>query len=230
MCRQSWLANGTLEQIQRLRKDLSETLAELGIESDRPRPLPQRWCISAALLLAGLFPNVCRVDPPKSATENKPQYVAAFTNEHVKLHPSSFAHQNDMHLHQTALRWGVFHAKVQTTQVFLRDVTFLRPLALALLGGTSAEMQCHVLEKAVSVGGKGDLSIHVNPRHGALLRQVRELIDQAVDRVVDSAEASGRRRRAQDIDADDRPEGDIAAAQRHRQALDVLEELLTTER
>lgn len=242
ICKKHWLASGTMEQIHRLRKDLSDSLKDLGIASDRPKPLPQRWAISAALLLAGLFPNVCRVDPPRVATENRPQYVAAFTNEHVKLHPSSFAHNNDNHLHQTALRWGVYHAKVQTTAVFMRDVTFIRPLALALLGGTSTDFNCHVMERAVSVGGKGDMSVNVTPRHGALLRQLRELVEQAVDRAVENAEAVGRTRRkgggkgAATGPGDGRAEEDGGAAardkeaaERQRQALDILEELLTAE-
>ncbi|CAK0860119.1 unnamed protein product, partial [Prorocentrum cordatum] len=239
ICKQHWLAAGTMEQIHRLRKDLSESLKDLGIVSDRPKPLPQRWAISSALLLAGLFPNVCRVDPPRVATENRPQYVAAFTNEHVKLHPSSFAHSHDNHLHQTALRWGVFHAKVQTSAVFMRDVTFLRPLALALLGGTSTDMHCHVLERAVSVGGKGDLAVNVPPRHGALLRQLRELVEQAVDRAVENAERAGRTGRrggggGGSGDGGAQEEGGAAArdreaAARQRQALDIMEELLTAE-
>merc|ERR1719296_322357 len=117
-------------------------------------------------------------------------------------------------------------------------------------------MQCHVLEKAVSIGGKGDLSVWTNPRHGAMLRQVRQLIEQAVDRAVDAAEEVVNRRRdrrgprrprkheegeeeagtgggglggeGEPDDGQEEDEKRVAIA-RHRQALDLLEELLVAE-
>ena len=39
----------------------------------------------SALLLAGLYSNVARLDPPKSATEKQPLLSAG--SEQIKLHP-----------------------------------------------------------------------------------------------------------------------------------------------
>merc|ERR1712232_627907 len=157
--------------------------------------------------------------------DSKPLYMAAFTNEVVCLHPSSFAHQHDNYLHTTQLRWGVFHAKVRTSRVFVRDATFLRPLALALLGGTGDEMLCHIQEHAISVGGKPEMSVKVPPRHGALLRQLRELIEDAVNRVVDSAHGNGR----DQVENGNNAKAADALAERGRQALELLAEMLTAE-
>merc|ERR1711948_217421 len=104
----------------------------------------------AALIFAGLYPNVARVDSPKNASEKFPLLSAG--SEILRLHPGSLCHGRIEGLHRTNHRWVCYHTKLKTSQVFLRDATFLTPNALLLFAGDPSSLNIHPIEKSVSIG------------------------------------------------------------------------------
>lgn len=69
---------------------------------------------------------------------------------------------------------------MKTSQVFLRDSTFLPPNALLLFGGEASTLNIHPVEKSVSIGLGGEKhwhTIYVAPRTASLIRQLRYAFD-----------------------------------------------------
>lgn len=86
-----------------------------------------------SVLVAGLYPNVVRVDPPSKP--QMPPFLRILGEEGyeelVQLHPSSV--NAERKLFKT--RWLAYHEKVKTSNVFLRDCTPVTPYQLLLFGG-----------------------------------------------------------------------------------------------
>ncbi|CAE7235740.1 Dhx36, partial [Symbiodinium sp. KB8] len=84
-------------------------------------------------------------------------------------------------LHRTNHRWICYHTKMKTSQVFLRDSTFLPPNALLLFGGEANSLSIHPMEKVVSVGTGGEKHWHtlnIAPRAAAHIRHPRKHTSQ----------------------------------------------------
>lgn len=182
-CRKSWLNNQVLQTIRDIRNDFLESLRGDGfVQTFSQSEIPKQDLTSvhmvSALLLAGLYPNVARLDPPKSATDKFPLLSAG--SEQLKLHPGSLCHGKIEGLHRTNHRWICYHTKMKTSQVFLRDSTFLPPNALLLFGGEANSLSIHPMEKVVSVGTGGEKHWHtlnIAPRAAAHIRQLRHAFD-----------------------------------------------------
>merc|ERR1711976_533242 len=88
-------------------------------------------------------------------------------------------------LHRTNHRWICYHTKLKTSQVFLRDATFLTPNALLLFAGEPSSLNIHPVEKSVSIGVGAERHwqvVYVAPRTAALLRQLRIAFDALLRR------------------------------------------------
>lgn len=187
-CRKMWLNNQVLQTIREIKNDLVESVRGDGFcENYSKTEIPHQDLASpntlAALLFAGLYPNVARVDPPKSAVEKNPLLSAGA--EQLKIHPGSLCHGRIEGLHRTNLRWICYHTKMKTSQVFLRDCSFVTPNALLLFGGEAASMNIHPVEKSISVGTGGEKHWHtlfVAPRTAAWIRQLRFAFDSLLRR------------------------------------------------
>lgn len=106
-------------------------------------PQPDEVPLLAALLCAALFPQVARVTLPKVSQRTKkfgkgvdPQHMkihvqVAGQEERARLHPSSVAARAS----KAMSGFIVYHELVKTTQLYVRDVTQLPPMALLLFGG-----------------------------------------------------------------------------------------------
>jgi len=178
-CRKSWLNNQVLQTIRDIRNDLIDSLRGDGFcerfaKEEVPAQDIQSPQMMAALIFAGLYPNVARVDAPKVANDKMP--ILSAGSEQLKLHPGSLCHGRLEGLHRTNHRWICYHTKVKTSQVFMRDCTFLTPNALLLFGGDTAALNVHPVEKSVSIGLGGEKQWHtlyVTPRSAAMIRQLR---------------------------------------------------------
>jgi len=182
-CKKSWISNQVMQTIRDLRNDLLDSLKSDGFCETFPKEelttqdirSPQ---VTSALLFAGLYPNVARIDAPRMASDKHP--VIAAGNEQLKLHPGSLCHGRTEALHRSNHRWACYHTKMKTSQVFLRDCTFLTPNALLLFGGDAASMALHPGEKSVSLGGGAEKHWHclyISPRMVATIRQLRYAFD-----------------------------------------------------
>eukprot|EP00053_Salpingoeca_punica_P017114 m.163705 g.163705 ORF g.163705 m.163705 type:complete len:1485 (-) comp17116_c0_seq1:220-4674(-) len=157
-CEQNFVSSQTMFEISELRKQLLSSLADAGfvpkeaasstkgqhqLGGQSLNACSDNAKIIKAALCAGLYPNVARVrHPPKVFTQTENGTVVAdFKSQEIKLflkdrsrvflHPSSLLFDEgrfeDPHL--------LFHQKVATSKVFLRDGTMVSAYALLLFGG-----------------------------------------------------------------------------------------------
>mmetsp|Transcript_87267 Transcript_87267/g.251689 ORF Transcript_87267/g.251689 Transcript_87267/m.251689 type:complete len:297 (+) Transcript_87267:3-893(+) len=182
LCKRTWLNNQVLQTIRDLRNDLIDVIRSDGFNEQYTKEFTKQEIqsvqVTSALLFAGLYPNVARLDPPKSAQEKHPVMYAG--SEHLRLHPGSLCHTRTEGLHRTNHRWACYHTKMRTSQVFLRDCTFVTPHALLLFGGDASAMSLHPQEKAVSLGSGAEKHwhcLHIAPRAAAVIRQLRYAFD-----------------------------------------------------
>eukprot|EP00927_Polykrikos_kofoidii_P039621 TRINITY_DN33979_c0_g1_i1.p1 TRINITY_DN33979_c0_g1~~TRINITY_DN33979_c0_g1_i1.p1 ORF type:complete len:1629 (+),score=292.31 TRINITY_DN33979_c0_g1_i1:82-4968(+) len=188
LCHKLWLNGQVMQAIKEIRQDLLDSLKSEGYcetytrEEITPEDLRSASTVTA-ILFAGLFPNVARVDAPPHATNKVPLFLAG--SEHIKLHPGSLCRERTEGLHRTNHRWICYHTKMKTTQVFLRDCSFLTPNALLLFGGDTSSINIHPIEKTVSIGNGGERHWHAfyaASRSVAMVRQLRYAFDSMLRR------------------------------------------------
>ena len=79
------------------------------------------------MLTAALYPNVLRAQP----VEDKPTKFFTKDGQECFCHPMSVNFD-----HKTfECQWLIFHEKVMTTKLYVRDCTMISPHALLLFGG-----------------------------------------------------------------------------------------------
>lgn len=126
-----------------------------------------------AVLVAGLYPNLVRADPPsKPSMPPKLMYLTEEgRDEMLQIHPSSVNYGAK----KFATRWMVYHERVQTTSVFVRDCSTVTPYQLLLFGGKIAVQHA-----------QGTLSLDrwatfkAPPRVGVLLKEIRARLDRVL--------------------------------------------------
>mmetsp|Transcript_67792 Transcript_67792/g.220704 ORF Transcript_67792/g.220704 Transcript_67792/m.220704 type:complete len:1639 (+) Transcript_67792:67-4983(+) len=187
-CKKSFIDNRVMQTIRDLRTDLLDSLRTDGYIEQYPKEeLTKQETnssqVTAALLFAGLYPNVARVDAPRNA--NDKSFMIWAGNEQLRLHPGSLCHGKVEALHRTNHRWACYHTKMKTSQVFLRDCTFLTPNALLLFGGDTGALSIHPGERCVALGSTSERHWHclyLAPRHAAAIRQLRFAFDSLLRR------------------------------------------------
>lgn len=154
-------------------------------------PRPEEVPLLAALLCAALFPQVARISLPKVSSRRKkagkgqdPQHMKIYVQvageeERAKIHPSSVASRAS----KAMTGFLVYHELVKTTQLYIRDVTQLPPLALLLFGG-ALKQEGHPFQNGslgqeviLSVGGSA-VRFSVSVRLVDALYKVRGQLDR----------------------------------------------------
>lgn len=141
--RRNFLSHTTLGMIDEMRMQFVQLLSDAGFLTMRaasaragpraPKYSPEldnnshNGALVKGVLVAGLFPSLCRVD-------FRTKRVVLFTRSDgkVKPHPGSVA--NLLHQQHTH-RWLVYYEKVRSTGLYLLDVSEVSPLAVCLFGG-----------------------------------------------------------------------------------------------
>ena len=121
-------------------------------------------------------------DGPGSEAEGEAQEVPVaggrsvlewkgFTQDRVFLHPSSV----NFSCGEYRCPWLVYHEKVETGKVFIRDSTMVSAYALLLLGGPLA---VHHREGVITVGTNGWVRFHAEARIGVLVKGLRAALSK----------------------------------------------------
>ncbi|KAK9844162.1 hypothetical protein WJX81_006552 [Elliptochloris bilobata] len=183
-CTDSFLSVRALEGIADLRRQFQQLLAEAGfLGGGRGRGRGCGWeaadahaenmRLVKAVLVAGLYPNVARVDGAGGAGDGKKPKLITRTadgksEEAVQIHPCSV----NFATARFNSRYLVYHEKVQTSQVWLRDCTAVGALPLLLFGG---EVSRQAAAGTVSIDGwlKLDCPLKV----AVLLAELRARLD-----------------------------------------------------
>ena len=193
-CQDNFLSSITLRTISDLRQQFRDVLVDAGFAPSRRelRGGVEDACnvnqdntrLIRAVICAGLYPNVARVQKPDTkyaetvggamAKNALAKEFKFFTDPdgRVFLHPSSVNFtENDW-----IAPWLVYHNKQATSKVFIRDSTMVTPYALALFGGSLS-----VLYHQGEIKVDGWIRFAAPARLGVLVRGLRELLRRAVE-------------------------------------------------
>ena len=148
----NFLSGNTLRMIGQMKSQFQQQLREIGFynrkEAAGANQNSDNLGLVKAVLVAGLYPNVVKIEPPKGnggggGGKKKPGrpsppklstrklWEKDAKEEMVSLHPSSvLAGQTTF-----AQPFLLFHEKVKTSAVYVRDASVVSPFALLLFGG-----------------------------------------------------------------------------------------------
>lgn len=200
-CTDNYISATTIRDITVLRRDLLSALQSAGLvtfapDADARKSEPE---LLTALLLAALYPRVARIALPRKAV--KYTLIASGTverdpragewrakdmrGERVWVHPAS------VQFAETRWRSGVVVSfrRVETTKLFLRDVTEVPLYALLMFGGP---IDVNHVRGGLTVGrrgGEGTMRMRAWPRIAILVQQLRRLLDAELLRALDSGSA-----------------------------------------
>ncbi|CAM9135591.1 unnamed protein product [Choristocarpus tenellus] len=164
-CRENGLSFERMRELGEVRQQLAQALAGIGFISS-PRAAfdssanvnaqARSWRVVKAAVCAGLYPRVIRVHRPMEkfvdlvgvgavAARHTAKEFQFFTrpvdggggpgkDDRVFIHPSS----TNFTTNDWSCPWLVYHERVHTSRVFVRDCTEVSPYALLLFGGQVA--------------------------------------------------------------------------------------------
>ena len=150
----NFLSRNTLSMIEKMKRQFEKILSDEGFFDRKNRihynSNGDNFELIKAVLVAGLYPNVVKVDlpknsgggggrgnkrnsrPPQPKLKTRKLWEPGSKEEDCSLHPSSVLYGRQGGFGQPFL---VFHEKVKTSQVYVRDATAVSPFALLLFGG-----------------------------------------------------------------------------------------------
>uniref|UniRef100_A0A7S0IGJ7 RNA helicase n=1 Tax=Micromonas pusilla TaxID=38833 RepID=A0A7S0IGJ7_MICPS len=123
-----------------------------------------------AVLVAGLYPNLVKVGVPhKPSAPPRLHYLSdEGKEESLQVHPSSVNYGAKKY----ASRWLVYHERVQTTGVYVRDCSTVTPYQLLLFGG---KIEVRHAEGTLSLDRWA--TFKAPARVGVLLKEIRARLD-----------------------------------------------------
>ena len=126
-----------------------------------------------AVLVAGLYPNLIKCVPSaKPGAPPRLTYLSeAGREEPIQVHPSSVNHGSK----KFSGRWMVYHERVQTTSVFVRDCSTVTPYQLLLFGGKIA-----VQHAAGTLSVDRWAQFKAPARVGVLLKEIRARLERVL--------------------------------------------------
>eukprot|EP00037_Helgoeca_nana_P016072 m.150760 g.150760 ORF g.150760 m.150760 type:complete len:1372 (+) comp23324_c0_seq4:577-4692(+) len=196
-CTDNFLSKFTLYQVLELRKQFLTALGDCGFGTGRSKGGPTSVADAdkeelrlKAALCAGLYPRVCKVVLPATryhqvesgaiANENSAVEIKFFGKEkgdRCFLHPSSINYRENKY----ESPFVIFHEKVKTTKVYLRDSTVVSPFPLLFFGG---ELSVDHASGIVTVDGW--LQMKAPARIAVLINQLRKGVDRCLEtKIVD---------------------------------------------
>ncbi|KAI9330847.1 P-loop containing nucleoside triphosphate hydrolase protein [Obelidium mucronatum] len=193
-CEENFLSSTALLSISDLRKQYLDNLVEIGFvksEEVKLAPLAGGSCnthakdsrIVKACLAAGLYPQIASIKHPDityvetahGAVEREPlpQEIefSTETDGRIYLHPSSCLTETSKY--EDLLL--VYHSKIQTSKVYLRDGTMISPWPVLMFGGT-----LDVDHEGRTVGVDGFTKFHALPRIAVLVNGLRKQLDRVL--------------------------------------------------
>lgn len=145
-CREKFLSNGNLDMMSGVRSQILGYLRAVGlVQSQGPGNIhdvnrnSQNWPIVKACLVAGMYPNICKVDPFRTKLTSK------FDNK-VLLHRSSVSHEKGTKSINLPTDWVIYGEKIRIgSNSFIQTNTVVTPLTIALFGGPLIQSESDVL-------------------------------------------------------------------------------------
>eukprot|EP01135_Chromosphaera_perkinsii_P008198 Nk52_evm20s1178 gene=Nk52_evmTU20s1178 len=183
-CKKYFLNRQSLLMIEALKNDLFETLLTSGLVNLNSTAGPgdrafnmyaNNHEVVKSVLVAGLFPNVAVRREP-IANPSAFQYFSE--RNQVYIHPQSVNHINQSSVTSTGenrkdcTQWFVYLGKVKTKRLFVREISFVNPLSIILLGG---DLEFFPDNQTIVIGGSVELKCPI--KTAAILAELRKELD-----------------------------------------------------
>jgi ATP-dependent RNA helicase DHX57 len=129
--------------------------------------------------VAGLYPNLIKVDPG-SRPDAPPRLSFLAENgrtEKIQIHPSSI----NFEAKKFITKWLVYHERVQTTAIFVRDCTAVTPYQLLLFGG---KIEVQHTQGTISIDRWA--TFQAPAKVGVLLKEIRNQLDRVLAQKIEN--------------------------------------------
>lgn len=126
-----------------------------------------------SILVAGLYPNLIKVEPGFRA-DAPPRLTFLAENgriEKIQIHPSSV----NFEAKKFITKWLVYHERVQTTAIYVRDCTAVTPYQLLLFGG---KIEVQHAQGTISIDRWA--TFQAPAKVGVLLKEIRNQLDRVL--------------------------------------------------
>ncbi|KAM9835767.1 putative ATP-dependent RNA helicase DHX57 [Aulostomus maculatus] len=173
----------------------------------------------SAILCASLYPNVVQVQAPQG------NYQMTCTGA-VKMHPKAkelrFVTKSDgyVHVHPSSVNFGVchytspyliYHEKVKTSRVFIRDCSMVSVYSLVLFGGGQVNVELHKGEFVISLDDGWIRFAAASHQVAELVQEMRLELDQLLE------------------DKIRKPSTDLCSCPRGSRIIDMIVHLISTQ-
>ena len=158
-------------------------ISKIGMENEYTEVFSKNVAMVKAVITAGLYPNIVKVEPPKGGRgpgANEPKLVTKGGD--VALHPCSILYQ----VPDLGSRLMIYHEKVKTSKVFIRDASAVQPLSLLLFGGT---LEVFHQQGVITVDGSW-LSFNAPVKCAVLIKYLRKQLDKLLRLKIQNPEDS----------------------------------------
>lgn len=193
----NFLSRNTLMMIADMKRQLADLLADIGfvkegVNKRMMERLPGDGVLAATgepanrfsanlrlvegVLCAGLYPNIIKVIPKVPPPKQGAPYLLKTKDGAVQMHPGSVLF-SEASLPSPFL---VYHEKVKTSAVFVRDATMITPLQLLLFGGEVA-----VQHETGTVTVDGWIAFNAKAKVAVLTRRLREKLRELLSAKVE---------------------------------------------
>ncbi|KAK3581847.1 hypothetical protein CHS0354_009735 [Potamilus streckersoni] len=177
------------------------------------------WKLVAAILVGALYPNVVQVLTPESKYSQssagsvpkapKPEELKFKTKSdgYVNIHPSSVNFQ----VRHYESPYLVFHEKVKTSKVFIRDCTMVSVYPLLLFAGGNISVDLHKGKFVLSVDDGWIRFMATSHQVAELVKELRFEVDQLMNDKIEN------------------PHMDLCTSLRGSKIIDTIVKLITTQ-
>ncbi|PHZ15236.1 P-loop containing nucleoside triphosphate hydrolase protein [Rhizopus microsporus ATCC 52813] len=182
-CQENFLSFSTLSEIQNLRRQYLEALAEIGFykESARFNDNADNVNLVKSVIFAGLNPNVVKIKLPDTKydkvlsgtveREKEAREIKYYTKDdgRVFIHPSSLLFSNNSY----QSLFLTYFSKMTTSKIFIRDGTEVPLYGILFFGGS---IKVDHLGRGLRVGDDGWIKLRSWARIGVLVNQLKRLL------------------------------------------------------
>ncbi|MCO5571415.1 hypothetical protein L7F22_025155 [Adiantum nelumboides] len=206
-CKANYLSIPTLIMLRDLRLQFAVLLADIGFISlqkvnalknndldrwvnDQQRPFncnAQLPSISKATMCAGLYPNIAKMDDEsvrsghanaltsRAGLASSQKVLWTDGRQEVFIHPSSVNHD----VSEFQYPFLMYHEKVKTSKVYIRDTTIVSPYTLLLFGGAIS-----VQHQTGQVSVDGWLRMNAPAQTAVLFKELRAAVGSILEELI----------------------------------------------
>ncbi|XP_053396907.1 ATP-dependent RNA helicase dhx29-like [Mercenaria mercenaria] len=197
-CQKNFLKRNTMLEIENVKSDLMKLIHSIGFSLPLKDPSmdtdygidgvlhitkhkthsdldPKTIAKVKAVLTAGLYPNIAKVTyaAPVDAAVNPDQRICVTETQQGPAH----VHPSSVNRNLQANGWLVFHEKVKSSKIYLRDTTLVSAFPLLLFGG---EINVQHTEQLLTVDDR--IKYKAYAKTGVIFKELRKLLDDLLAR------------------------------------------------